>query len=204
MKNKRIKSRGGLPPNKYLSIAQVKKLRQYITEKAANGKRRDAVSETVVDILLNAGLRAAEVCNLEMRDLPHFHGKQIIDVRQGKGCVQRSVEISSALVRRINKFVKEHRKNAKPKSPLFVSERDKKRIGYRSLYSKLVIIGRGSGVGRLTAHMLRHSYAMVFYKQTKDLLGLQQQLGHKDPQTTHIYAKTSSDEMRRQIEEFDL
>ena len=140
----------------------------------------------------------------EMRDLPHCHGKQIIDVRQGKGCVQRSVEISSALVGRINRFVKEHRKNAKPKSPLFVSERDNLRITYRALYSRLVNIGKRAGVGHLHPHKLRHSYAMVFYKQTKDLLGLQQQMGHRDPQTTQVYARTSSEEMRRQIEEFDL
>ncbi|NVM24019.1 MAG: tyrosine-type recombinase/integrase, partial [Desulfobacterales bacterium] len=40
----------------------------------------------------------------------------------------------------------------------------------------------------ISAHKLRHSFATHYYKETKDLLGLQKLLGHSRPETTQIYA----------------
>jgi len=204
---KRIRTRGGLAPNKYLSLDQIKQLRRH-TKNCADlarkrGCRRAAINEIIIDVLVNSGLRAAELCQLQMRDLPHCHGKLIIDVREGKGCVRRSVEISSALADRIKLFVKRYRKGAKPRSYLFVNEQGGS-LSYRSLYSRVRIVGQSAGIGRLTPHMLRHSYATAWYNKTMDLYGLQDQLGHADTRTTHIYAKTSSEKMRQQAESFDL
>jgi len=204
---KRTKSRGGLPPNKYLNTEQLKQLNEYLKTKAAlakeRGGRRMLINQMIVNLLLNSGLRAGELCQLQMRDLPHYHGKLVIDVREGKGFVQRSVQISSALADRIKVFVKRFRRGAKPRSYLFVNEQGGS-LSYRSLYSRVGIIGRSAGVGHLTPHMLRHSYATAWYNETKDLFGLQDQLGHADTRTTHIYAKTSNEQMRRQVEDFDL
>ncbi len=204
---KRKKNRGPLAPNKYLSEDQVKRLKQYVKAQADLARdrysRRTVINEAIVDVLLNSGLRAAELCQLEMRDLPHSHGKLVINVRAGKGCVQRSVEVSSALANRIRLFVKRYRKGAKPKSSLFVNERCGQ-LSYRSLYSKLRIIGRAAGIGHLHPHMLRHTYGTAFFNKSKNLLMLQDQLGHADPVTTAIYAKTNSSERRRTAENFDL
>lgn len=197
------KSRGGLAPNKYFSDEQVKQLREFIEARAKVGGHRAVLNRIIIDVLLNSGLRAAELCSLQMRDLPHHHGKLIIDVRKGKGCVQRSVEISSALAKRIKRFIRKYRKGAKPRSFLFVNENGGQ-LSYRSLYSRLKIIGSAAGIGDLRAHMLRHTYATAFYNQTKDLLMLQDQLGHMDPQTTSIYARTAVNERRRLAEQFDL
>ncbi len=197
------KSRGGLAPDKYLSREQIQQLRKHLDQAKARGGRRAAVNEAIVDVLINSGLRAAELIALQMRDLPHYHGKMIIDVREGKGCIRRSVQISSVLAKRIERFVRRYRKGAKPRSPLFVSERGSK-LSYHCLYSRLRIIGRAAGIGRLTPHMLRHTYATNWYNQTKDLFSLMDQLGHSHAETTRIYSKTDNAEMRRQIEDFDL
>jgi site-specific recombinase XerD len=197
------KHHGGLSPNKFLSLEQVKQLRTYLAEARSRGGRRAAINEAIVDVLLNSGLRAAELLSLQMRDLPHCHGKLILDVREGKGCVRRSVQISSTLAKRIEQFVKRYRKNSKPSSALFVNEQGSK-LSYRSLYSRIRIIGRAAGLNRLTPHMLRHSYGMAWYSATKDLFSLQDQLGHADPRTTHIYARTTDEKMRQQVEDFDL
>ena len=204
---KRTKSRGGLPPNKYLNTEQLKQLKEYLKTKAdlagERGNKRILINQMIIKVLLNSGLRAGELCQLQMRDLPHYHGKFIIDVREGKGCIQRSVQISSALANHIELFVKRYRKGAKPRSFLFINERGGP-LSYRSLYSRVRIIGCSAGVGHLTTHMLRHSYATAWYNKTKDLFGLQDQLGHADTKTTHIYAKTSNEQMRRQVEDFEL
>jgi len=198
-KTKRIRSRGGLPPNKYLSDGQVKLLRQYLTRKV-NGATlsgpwpvRPFINSMIVDLLLNSGLRAAELCDLQLRDLPGCHGKPIIDVRKGKGRIQRSIFISDALTERLKKFIRLHRRAAKPKSYLFVNELNFGRLSPASLRSKLRIIGDAAGLGRLNPHRFRHTYATHLYKSCQDLLFVSDQLGHKDPETTAIYAKTASD-----------
>ncbi|GAF97070.1 unnamed protein product, partial [marine sediment metagenome] len=86
-----------------------------------DSNQRVVINQMIIDLLLNSGLRAEELCQLQIRDLPHYHGKLVIDVREGKGSVQRSVVISSALAKRIKLFIKHYRKAAKSKSPLFVN-----------------------------------------------------------------------------------
>jgi len=92
-KSKRKKSCGGLAPDKYLNIKQVKRLHSYCRRAAKKAQQnhctRAVVNEILIDVLLNTGLRAGELCQLQMRDLPHCHGKLVINVRQGKGYIQR-------------------------------------------------------------------------------------------------------------------
>ncbi len=201
------KTRGGLPPNKYLSKQQLLQLREHAKEQAAlakaNHSRRAVINEAIIDVMLNTGLRAEELCQLQMQDLPHCHGKNVINVQLGKGNIQRSVPVSSALAKRINLFVKQYRKGSKPKSFLFTNERGG-RLSYRSLYSRVRIIGRAAGIENLTPHKLRHTFATMYYNKWRDLFGLQDLLGHADPQTTHIYAKTSDERIHHQAENFDL
>ena len=50
-----------------------------------------------------------------------------------------------------------------------------------------------------SVHALRHSYAVEFYRQEKDLRALQKQLGHSSVQTTQIYADVTTDDIQQQI-----
>lgn len=205
-RNKTSKRRGGIAANRYLEKEQVKALKQYLRKQRQKakgpGRIRAAINEMLVDVLVNTGLRPIELCRLQMRDLPHCHQKKSIEVREGKGSVKRTVMISTKLTQRLSKFVKSYRSYAKPTSPLFTNERGTA-LSYWSLYSKIKIIGRKVGI-ELTPYIFRHTYGMMYYRRHKDLFGLADQLGHADPMTTHIYARTSAHEMRQQVEELDL
>lgn len=207
MTKRRKKHRGGLPPNKYLAKDQVEQLKRFskglVNIAGERGSRRPMINDMILDLLLNSGLRAIELCSLQMRDLPYCHGKLIIDVREGKGCVQRSVEISSVLAARIKRFIKHYRRNSKPKSPLFINENGGP-LSYGSLYFRIRTLGKAAGIEHLHPHMLRHTFGYSFYNHSKDLLLLGDQLGHADPKTTAIYARTANEERRRIAESFDL
>jgi integrase len=204
---KRVKSRGGLPPNKYLTREQANQLIKYNEQLKASInnqiKQRAVINGLILDVLLNSGLRASEFCVLQMRDLPHIHGKLIIDVRKGKGCVQRSVEISTDLAKRINQFVKRYRKYAKLRSPLIESESGDL-TNRKNIWSKLRILGKVVGITNLHPHVLRHTYGYLLYNHCKDLLFLADQMGHKSITTTAIYARTGSTERRRIVESFGV
>lgn len=231
---KRIQNRGGLAPNRYLSKDQVAQLRRYIKSCAdqarANGSMRDIVNEMIVKLLLGSGLRARELCFLQMRDLPHCHSKNVLYIRDGKGHISRTVEISTALADKLTHFVKTYRKGSKPGSAVIPSEKGYRvirytiyrkaksdgrllvenrteyssRITYASLYGRLKLIGIKSGIGRLTPHMLRHTHLCLLYGVKEDLRFVQDQAGHASPVTTAIYARTSPESRRRQIEALEL
>lgn len=206
MVKRKTTRRGGLPPDKYLSDTQLKKLRQYVKDMAdlarERGSVRAIIDELIVELLANAGLRASELCDLNIGDLPVSHGKPSIWVRDGKGKVTRTVDIPETLIKRLDRFVRLYRKRAKAKSPLLVSTNGKRMI-YRTVYEKMKKLGRNSGIGKLHPHMLRHTYLTRLYNVEHDLRFVQDQAGHASPTTTAIYAKTSSKARKRQVEALD-
>jgi len=203
---KRTKQRGGLLPDKYLSETQLRRLRQYVKDMAdlarQRGSRRAIIDELVIELLVNTGLRASELCNLNIGDLPMSHGKDTVWVRDSKGNVTRTVDVPETVNKRLERFVKLYRKDAEPDGPLLISAKGKRMI-YRSIYEKIKKLGKQSGIGKLHPHVLRHTYGTRLYNVEQDLRFVQDQLGHASPTTTAIYAKTNAAARRRQVESLD-
>jgi len=223
-KSKRIIRRDYLPPDKYLTTEEIKRLRQTVRKGAERARRRGTirglVNEMLIELMLESGLRAEEVCHLQLRDLPTYHGKDVILVRHGRGDVLRTVNIKKALKLKLQEFIKTCRQGAKPGSSLFVNEkgfrlinykvrRDGKltehkehsaRLAYHSLYCKIRCLGRQAGI-HLSPHMLRHTFATHLYAVEHDLLYLKDQLGHSRPETTARYAKVFDEARQRQTEQ---
>src|SRR4030042_1695414 len=137
---KKSKQCGGLAPDKYLNEDQLRKVRQFVKARAdlarMRGRSRSVLDELLVELLVNTGLRASELCNLNIADLPVIHGKGSVWVRDGKGNVSRTVEVSEKLQKRLERFVKLYRKGAGPADPLLVNEQGG-RMAYRSVYAKI-------------------------------------------------------------------
>jgi len=223
MKSKRKIRRGGLAPDKYLTEEQVERLLTWLGYAAKSGSNRSIVNRFIIIMLLYTGLRAEELLSLRIKDTPAYHGKPIIDVQEGKGCIARAVDIPDWLVPVIKDFIHQYRFGAKPGSVLIASEKGfrtlwlnkvmmengqrtvtKKqersaRMIYTCLRERLERIGENSGIGRLRPHMLRHTYATLLYSRKQDLLCVQDALGHSDPKTTAIYARTLNDNRRKQV-----
>jgi integrase/recombinase XerC len=205
-RKRKSKRRGGLPPDKYLTDAQLRKLRQYVKDMAdlarQRGSARAVIDELIIELLANTGLRASELVALDIRDLPCTHGKPAVWVSDGKGKVSRSVDIPETLQKRLQRFVRLYRKWARPTSPLLVNTYGKRMI-YRTVYEKCRKLGRLSGIGPLHPHMLRHTYLSRLYNVEHDLRFVQDQAGHASPTTTAIYARTNTRARRRQVEALD-
>src|SRR4030042_317612 len=105
MAKRKTTHRGGLSPDKYLSDLQLRKLRQFCKDMAdlarQRGSERAVIDELVVELLANTGLRASELCDLNIEDLPISHGKTSVWIRDGKGKVTRVVDIPDNLVKRL-------------------------------------------------------------------------------------------------------
>ena len=200
------KHRGGLTPDKYLTDEQLKKLRSYVKEQADlarhRGSKRAVTDELIIEILVNSGLRARELAGLTIGDLPMTHGKPCLWVRNGKGAIDRVVEIPQSLIKQLTRYIKLYRKKAEPTDPLFAS-RFGTPIHYRTLREKMVKLGKRAGMPGLHLHMLRHTYAVRLYNVEKDLRFVQDQLGHSSPTVTAIYAQTNAEGRKRQVQALD-
>lgn len=198
--------RGGLLPNKYLSEEQFRKLMKYVRGcgdlARMRGRTRGIITEFIIEMLVGTGLRASELCNLNISDLPVSHGKRSIWVRNSKGSVSRVIDISERLNSLIKRFVRLYRKGASPDEPLLVSERGN-RLPYRCLHHCVQKAGQRASIGRIHPHMLRHTYLTRLYNIEKDLRFVQDQAGHASPITTAIYARTNNKDRHRQLEALD-
>jgi len=192
---KRLRVEGGrVAPSEFLSEAQLEGLLAYVKERAnlarEKGTTRAIVDELVILLLVSTGLRASELCSLNIADVPPDHGQNAIVVRGAQGNVTRSIEITSEVANCIARFVRLYREGAKPDEPLLISERGKRLI-YMSLYSKVKRIGQKAGIGKLHPHMLRHTYVVRLYNAERDLRFVQKQAGHASRKTTALYVGTS-------------
>jgi len=194
-----------LDPEMYLAPEQLDQLREYARAQAVRYKNLRARTDwLIVEILALAGLRAAEVCDLRIADLPVTHKKPCLIVRRGKGSrgrgpKRRSVDISQHLIDIIEVYCRQYRPDAEPNEPLFLGAHGRA-LHYRVLYNKVRRLGSACGL-RVHPHMLRHSAAVKMYGIEHDLLWVQNQLGHEDPRTTTIYAQTLNPAARRQADQ---
>jgi integrase/recombinase XerD len=220
MKKKQDKRRLGLGPDKYLAPDQVDMLMRHLDRAAMSGSNRSAVNKFICMVGLYSGLRAEEMMALRIEDTPYYHGKPVIDVKRGKGGRPRSVIIPDWLCNAIAEFIRTRRAGAKPGSALIASERDYRivtlerfkmvngirvrythkersaRMTYSALYYRLRLIGHASGVGRLSPHVLRHTFSMRLKAVSRDIQCVQLCLGHSDVKTTSIYARTMDEGIR--------
>ena len=155
-----------------------------------------------VDLLTSTGLRVGEAANLCCGDIRAGYGQSAVFVREGKGSRSRTVEIPESLKKHLRRFLKWKQDRGEPvgpDDPLLLGQRGawtaqavqqvvKKYLRLLGLYER-----------EKSAHALRHSYALEFYRQEKDLRALQRQLGHASVQTTQIYAHVTREDIQAQI-----
>ena len=199
--NPTITHRGGLAPDKYLKPYELDQVRDYMIARAQKRKNRRAQTDyLIIDILASAGLRASEVCDLTIQDTPTHHGKEVLYIRDGKGNVSRTVMISKKLAYHIDQYIKSYRPEAGISAPVVITCAGHK-ITYNTVWRKTNKIGRELGLASpLHPHKFRHSFAIKLYEVEKDLAFVSRQLGHANINTTMIYAHTTPETARRQME----
>ena len=136
----------------------------------------------MVYVLYGSGLRAGEVLNLRLEDI-YWDRKQLL-VRGAKGKKDRVVNISQKLIERMTEYFDIYQ----PVRYLFEGKKKGKSYSYssmRQIIQRAKI--RANITKRVTAHVMRHSFATHNMDAGVPLPYIQQMLGHKDVKTTMIY-----------------
>ena len=172
VKPKRI-DKVSVPPEKILSVDEVQK---FVRE------TKDNTIKLMVMFLVGTGVRISEMLAIRLSDLRPAD-VDFVEVRVvGKGRKERIVHAKTSFVDRVRKYFRgtvylfEH--EGKPFSRISVTNRIK--------HESLRTMGR-----EVTAHQLRHTWAMIQIQRGKDVRAVATALGHADPGlTARMYSST--------------
>ncbi|BBO73078.1 hypothetical protein DSCW_04950 [Desulfosarcina widdelii] len=183
-----------LDREKFLSEAEVKKLRRTVEDKALADLQRGRTTWprfwVAIDLAVGAGLRVSEIANLKVGNLYLSTREPRLRVT-GKGNRTRDVFISRDLMKHLSSFLKWKRTMDEPLDKdefLLVSSHGKSYSTRALQYAFKVSLAEARLPKYYSIHSLRHSYGTYLYQRTKDLRLVQKQLGHSSIATTTIYA----------------
>lgn len=151
----------------------------------------------LVELLYGAGLRVAELCSLDVRDLDLRRGELRV---LGKGGVERVVPLPAAARAALEAYLAPRRGAGVLGEPLFTTLRSRsgarRRLDPRDLRRILKRRGRRAGIAdRVHPHRLRHSYATHLLDMGADLREIQELLGHASLSTTQKYTAVSAERL---------
>ena len=160
----------------------------------------------MLTILRETGMRAGEVCGLQVRDVVLDPGREMLWVRAGK-TGDRVVTLTSnthaRTIRGLRAYLKQ-RGNRPPASALFLSNR-KTQVSYDALEYQWqrALINMGltdeRGKARYTLHQLRHTRATELLNAGMRIEDVQRFLGHKSIKSTQVYAQISDTVLRERL-----
>ena len=137
---------------------------------------------TMLRVLLNCGLRSAELCSLKIKNIDFKTGMMKV---LGKGNKERILWVGDDDMLLIQEWL-EKRPGG---SPLVFTSLDGSRpICSRWLRKLLPNLAEKAGIDkRVHVHTCRHSFASDLLRQTKNLFLVSQALGHTNVATTQVY-----------------
>ncbi len=149
----------------------------------------------IVRLLLDTGLRAAEVINLRHRDLDLATGR--LWVRQGKGRKDRGLWFNGTSRAALQAWLEVKPSGTSSGSrPVFTSLDGQKPLCGRWLRKLIPRLAAQAGIDkRIHVHTLRHSFACNFLRQEKNLFLVSKALGHANLSTTQIYLHLEDNEL---------
>lgn len=149
----------------------------------------------MLELLYSSGLRASELCDLEIKDA---QDNQVL-VRCGKRSKTRSVPITNEANYWIKRYIKEHR--GSEAGYLFLTKMSKQ-IRRQLLCALVSDYAAKAGIEGVTTHTLRHACATHLLDEGADLRMIQEVLGHSSIASTQRYTHLTSNKIQSMFKQF--
>jgi integrase/recombinase XerC len=180
---------------KWLSPVEVERL--YLAVSGVKDARKRIRDEAIISLMLLAGLRVSEVTNLEVADVNLSRGQGVINVREGKGKLWRTVPVSDKLRKTLAAWldVRMQYQFATGSPFLFVS-RKAGQISRFTLDQTVTKYMEQVGIMEHSCHSLRHTFAKRLAESNVRLEEIAKLCGHASIQTTMFYTQPGAAELR--------
>lgn len=182
------------------------KLPEYMTEDEINRFinaidaypfRKDscAKNRAIIKMILYTGIRVSEAINLKMKDIIKDKDIYLLKII-GKGNKTRVVMIKSKHIK--NDLEEWLGKRDCKQDLLFCNKKGTPLTqAYISRTVEKILLSAGIKKQKNGAHMLRHTFATLLYKKSKDLVLVQEALGHASLDTSRIYTHFDKERLHK-------
>lgn len=158
--------------------------------------------KTIVLLMLDTGMRVSEACSIKFSQI-NFKKKEIIInslKKRGKEEI-RIVPMSDRLYQQFGKYLEQYKKELTPNAPVFPSTQNKtSNIGRKAVWKILKTHKEKLNIEQLHPHALRHTFATHHLEKGTTLEEIKTMLGHKNYNTTLIYADIPTSQLKQKIE----
>ena len=155
----------------------------------------------IISLAITTGLRVNAICNINLGDV-NFKDNSIAVIE--KGHKRRKIYFGENVKDAMKAWIEDRSryfKNAKTDA-LFVSQK-RERLSTDMVRRMIIKYTDGITNKKITPHKLRASCAVAVYDQTKNILLVQDMLGHESVQTTTRYTRAAEDDKKDAIKFLD-
>ena len=160
-------------------------------------------NQTLLNLMLNTGLRLAEATAMKWSDVDLTTGKLM--VRQGKGAKgeDRTLWVAEADTDRLRSWRERQAAECTSMFEHIFTTLQGKPLGHRYVQRMVARYARKAGIDKtISPHTLRHSFATDLYRETSKIHLVQKVLGHSDLSTTMIYTHIHDPEVEEALKSF--
>jgi len=181
-----------MPPPRIISSREI----EAILKAAGNARSFIARRDTaILHLLIHAGLRVAEVVDLQTGDVAFDYPGVHLDVRDSRGRGGRDVPLQEDTCRALKEWLTVRPKTTRYAN-LFLSQEGKP-ISSRTVQRVVSRCAKAAGLRGITAQLLRRTYAFHLLQQTANLELVRQRLGHQSQKITLQYLNFTKGELKR-------
>lgn len=144
----------------------------------------------ILELLYASGARVSELTGLDLPAVDLPQGRVRL---HGKGDKQRLVPLGEPAVNALRRWLEV--RPAGDDQAVFLTAKGQ-RLDRSAVYRMVRAAGMAAGVGHVTPHLLRHSYATHLLEGGADLRSVQELLGHVALATTQTYTHVSRAHLR--------
>ena len=157
------------------------------------GAKLAARNRLIIKIILYTGVRVTEALKLNMKDFVKEDNIYIIQIK-GKGNKPRVAMIKEDVIKSDLLDWLER----KPTSTLLFSNQKGEQLSQAYVYTLVenILIASNINKSKKGPHFLRHTFASLLYMKSKDLVLVQEALGHADINTSRIYTHFDKDKLK--------
>ncbi|WP_059049040.1 tyrosine-type recombinase/integrase [Paenibacillus senegalimassiliensis] len=151
-----------------------------------------------IEVMYATGCRLSEVYGMDRSGINH----QSMSCRViGKGNKEREVYFSFKAMYHLDRYLSSRSDDCEA---LMVTERRPfRRLSRRGIQREIDVIAKAAGLaGKVSPHVLRHTFATLTLNNGAELVAVQELMGHSDPQTTLRYARITEERKREQHKRF--
>jgi integrase/recombinase XerD len=179
-----IKGKSGTKLPSFMNENEIHRFLEEL-EKYPFSLKLQARNRLVIKIIIYTGIRVSEAIGIKMKDIHKENDIYMIEVR-GKGNKPRVAMIKELV---IQKDLEEWLEIQRCENNLLFCNHMGKELtqSYISRTVENILISAGIRKEKNGAHMLRHSFATLLYLKHRDLILVQEALGHSDINTSRIY-----------------